>query len=691
MQATALATALVVALALFPGASAHAELPRSPAAAPKPAESSNSTEVAKSDNSGKVLESAKAAISGKAAEAGKASEAGKAAESPPAGPSPPASAAATAGATEPPNGDHNGPKYEDAFVRSKVRKNHLTLEPSPEGKKIGEIVVEVEDTFDSLDLGKFARLIGDIPLVSAVPRVANMLHATTRRYVVARELLFAVGQPYRQAVVDETERNLRGIVVLAIAKLIPCKGSSPDTVRVLVATKDLFSLRFETDFQISGGRLDYLKASMVERNLAGRNKLVAVNFGLTRDTFSVGETFIEPRLLGTRIALEESAALTFGRGGRGLEGGSAHLGVGQPLYSLASKWAFEVTSDFSYGVNRSFRGGDFYRCFQAATATSAVTCDNAISSQAMRTRLLRSANNVTPIYEAEAVTVGASVTRRFGARVKHDVSFGYGLRHHQYSLLGDFPDAAFRDAVREQFLPRSEDASYLFGSYRTFDARYVTLRNVSRFALTEDYQYGHDVRLITRWANHIFGVDNIFVEVDGSAQYRWRIGSENLLTVAARAQGRAEASGLVNKRYAFALSNLSPVLGIGRLLLDLTAIFRFDDRDNVRSTLGGNLGLRGYDSDEFRGRHMINMHLEYRSLPLDILTLQVGFAAFWDAGHAADEVSQLKLRHSIGAGLRILLPQVNRMVIRVDLGFPLSDGGPNNLGQQLAISFDQAF
>lgn len=577
-------------------------------------------------------------------------------------------------------------KYEDAFVRSKLKKNALVPDPNPEGKTIEEILVEVEEIFDDQDQGQLAK----VPIIGVAPRYANYLHATTKRYVAAREVLFDVGQPYRRALAAETERNLRGIVIFAIGRVVPCLGSAPNTVKVLVATKDLWSLRLETDFQVSGGRLDFLRMNVIERNLAGRYKLLSGILQITRDTFSVGQGFIEPRLLGTRIVVEEQAQITFGRGGRGIEGSSGRLSVGQPLYALATKWGFEGAVDYTVGVTRQFRGGDFFRCF-TGDAPARILCDNEIRSAAQRNALLASRNSVTPVYETQVVTVGLAGVRRFGDEVKHDVSFGYGFRHRRFNLVGDFPDEGFRDAVRAQFLPRAEDASFVYAGYRTFDTKFTTLKNVNRFALTEDFQHGHDIRFLTRWANQIFGVNNVFVEVDGSAQYRWLLGGENLLTVAARGQSRADGTGLVDNRFTFLINNISPVLGVGRLIFEAFGVFRFDDRDNVRSTIGGNAGLRGYDSDEFRGRHAVNMHLEYRSLPVDILTLQVGFVGFYDAGHAADSVSQLKLRHSIGAGLRIYLPQVNRMVIRMDFGIPLNPGGPDSAGSQFAFSFDQAF
>jgi len=210
-------------------------------------------------------------------------------------------------------------------------------------------------------------------------------------------------------------------------------------------------------------------------------------------------------------------------------------------------------------------------------------------------------------------------------------------------------------------------------------------------ATTEDFQVGHNLRATARWANKLFGgFDNPFLELEAVAQYRWNIGPKNLLTLYGQAQTRVTTEGTVNTRFAFELNNVSPILGWGRLIFDAVAIFRFEDQDNVRSTIGGNSGLRGYENDQFRGRHLVNLHLEYRTLPIDLATSQLGFVAFWDSGHAADELSLLKLKHSLGVGLRIFFPQINTMVLRIDLGFPFNDGAAT-FGRRVSISFGQAF
>ena len=77
----------------------------------------------------------------------------------------------------------------------------------------------------------------------------------------------------------------------------------------------------------------------------------------------------------------------------------------------------------------------------------------------------------------------------------------------------------------------------------------------------------------------------------------------------------------------------------------------------------------------FVGESVAASNLEYRSRPVEILTLQLGGAAFYDAGVVRDGVKTFDVHQSAGFGMRALFPQLDRVVFRVDEGFPLAEGG----------------
>ncbi|MFN7973258.1 MAG: hypothetical protein U0166_13085 [Acidobacteriota bacterium] len=76
--------------------------------------------------------------------------------------------------------------------------------PSPDeleaaGARIGSIGIERVDVFDRSQKGE-NHFLG---------RLTNVLHIETRDGVVRRELLFHEGDLFRQALLDETARNIR--------------------------------------------------------------------------------------------------------------------------------------------------------------------------------------------------------------------------------------------------------------------------------------------------------------------------------------------------------------------------------------------------------------------------------------------------------------------------------------------------
>jgi hypothetical protein len=65
-------------------------------------------------------------------------------------------------------------------------------------------------------------------------------------------------------------------------------------------------------------------------------------------------------------------------------------------------------------------------------------------------------------------------------------------------------------------------------------------------------------------------------------------------------------------------------------------------------------------------------NVEFRAKPFEVLTSWLGFVFFYDVGSAFDV--NPTLTHTVGFGLRLLLPQLNKDVIRIDFGLVI--GGP---------------
>jgi hypothetical protein len=82
--------------------------------------------------------------------------------------------------------------------------------------------------------------------------------------------------------------------------------------------------------------------------------------------------------------------------------------------------------------------------------------------------------------------------------------------------------------------------------------------------------------------------------------------------------------------------------------------------------------LRGYPVNQFTGYGAkVTQHIEIRTTALKLAFLRLGGLVFFDAGHAADDLSQLSLYENVGFGLRLLIPQLNTYALRADWAFPL--------------------
>ena len=151
----------------------------------------------------------------------------------------------------------------------------LALDPAPEGKTIGAIQVVNLEVFQPNDGGLLEWF--------------NHFHRTSREHHVRRESLLLPGMTYDPALADETMRNLRNRTaygardpqlsgIVAVLPVTTVAAIAPDAVDILIVTRDLWSLRFNSDYNYQPGYLINLSASLSENNFLGWRKQVALGF-----------------------------------------------------------------------------------------------------------------------------------------------------------------------------------------------------------------------------------------------------------------------------------------------------------------------------------------------------------------------------------------------------------------------------
>lgn len=556
--------------------------------------------------------------------------------------------------------------YEREALDQALAARGLELDPSPEGKVVGQIHV--------VNLEVFGPRAGLLQLL-------NIFHRTTRENIIRREVLLRPGDTWDPTIVEESRRRLSDPIFTALAVMTAVKSPEPGKVDLLVVTRDLWSLRLNSIFELQEGELTLLSVSLAENNFLGLRKQIAMTFDMDQGSYSVGPLYVDKNIRGTRMTLYAYAAALFAREDSEPEGSRSQIILSYPLWSLKRRWSATLDVRHFDGVIRSFLGTDL-RTYDAPETAE----DDAVPY----------------IYARQTVSAAAQVTRAFaGANLSalhHQVTLGYQLSSDSSSLQGDFPAVA--DNVRAAFvrdvLPREEVASTPFVRWRVFTPRFVTYRNIDTYDLPEDRTLGPDIQVELGASPSFLGADPPFARASMNAQWTFDLAESGSFQIATSASTRYQDSELIDTRVTSTLALATPpIAGVARAVVGAVGDFRINETNNRFSALGGDTGLRGYRIGAFTGENLWRANIELRTLPIPVLFARAGALLFWDGGHAADDVSDLTIKHNLGLGLRWVVPQLQAVVFRFDYALPLSDDEIAGIGAgfpgRLTAGVDQAF
>ena len=552
-------------------------------------------------------------------------------------------------------GDYSS--YERESIDDALKARDATIDDSPEGKTIEGVDVEALDVIEKRD---------------PAPGFLNYFHARSRPYVIEREVLLGVGDRYRQALVDETARNLRDLIQLSLVVVVPMRGSAPDKVRLLVITKDVWSLRLNSDFRIAGGKLEYLLLQPSEWNVAGTHQTVGAQLVWQPLSYSLGARYQEPRLWGSRVALASDANVIISSKQGKPEGSYGAAAIGQPLFSARTEWAWQVAGAWRDEVNRRYSNGEL-KTYDA----KATDFDDKIPFQ----------------YRSSVYTSVASITRSFGWATKNDAILGFEANrraYHTFDLSAFDPRAAAEFNAR--FLPIGDTRVNPFIEYRGYTSDFLRVLDFETLGLQEDFRLGHELDLKLYPVSTSLGSSRTFMGVSAAAQYTVPLG-DGLARAAIESIVESQSDGVADALVEGKERAVTPRLGFGRLVFDAHQLYRPRNSLNRLSFLGGEGRLRGYPTHYAFGKNVVAYSLEFRTRPLELLSTELGAAFFYDTGDAYDDFSQIDLKHSVGFGLRALFPQLDQLVFRVDVGFPIACHGlpPGVSPVQVVLTFDQAF
>ncbi len=135
-----------------------------------------------------------------------------------------------------------------------------------------------------------------------IERINIRGNTRTRDYVIRREFDIGEGDPYNRALIDRAERRLKNLSYFKSVKITTEPGSAPDRVVVDVDVEE----QSTGEFSISGGYSTaegfIAELSIAERNLMGRGQFAKASISYGQYTRGVDLSFVEPYLLGYRMA-----------------------------------------------------------------------------------------------------------------------------------------------------------------------------------------------------------------------------------------------------------------------------------------------------------------------------------------------------------------------------------------------------
>ena len=478
----------------------------------------------------------------------------------------------------------------------------------------------------------------------------NLFHRTTRDDIIRRELLIAPGQTWDQELVDETLRKIRNPFLSNVVVILPVASSLADRVDVLVVTRDVWSLRFNTNFQVHDGVLRLLNTSISENNLMGWRKTASIQFNMDQSIYWAGPFYSDPNVLGSRLKLQTQVSTIHNRHTNAFEGTSSNVSLSKPLWSLSSIWAGSVQFNHIDYIARRFVGN-----------TAVLEYD----------------------YQYYGGQVGGSAT--LGKGVKHQISTSYRFSDKETQL---------RSAANANVglpPPSKRDSSVVLG-YSVYTPKYVEVRDVDSFDFREDHRVGPTASVSVSQGIPALGSDERYNGISLSASWLFALPKESIIRVSSSWYGRFLKTEFVDHSAAAGFYAVTPRLGrFARFVGRASVQRRFRNGSlSLPYQLGAENGMRGYAIGQFQGETVLLTQLEMRTMPLHLGFVRLGSVLFWDMGHASDDWRGLTPHHDVGVGLRMLIPQANPYVLRADWAFATQGRAPGWPGR-FSFGFQQVF
>ncbi|MEE9554411.1 MAG: BamA/TamA family outer membrane protein [candidate division Zixibacteria bacterium] len=485
-----------------------------------------------------------------------------------------------------------------------------------EGKTISSIEVVRCDVFDD-------KIREKTPFYY---RWGNYLHIITKERVVRNELLFDIGEPVDSLRIIESQRNLR-LRGFISEVFVSAESNGPDSVDLTITTIDYWTTKIALFTELNGG--DYVfGASASEVNFLGNGQAVEIGGQTTSDEDSYSLFVGDRRLGGTRYAGSfYYTGTTYGDG--------LIVYFARPQYSLSVRTGFRARYRKTDGIRRMFYDGDEVFRYK---------------------RMYREFDS--------KIIYSRGMLKRIDLYIKYNYEFK------------DYAPDDFSSPLN-YIIPSDETKSYPSLGFGLSIIKYDMQRYLDEAGTPEDLTLGAAVGISLGRSVPEFGADYTGTRPEFSVKFlakpysRLFVGAKNKIFWW-RHNGQDTEIRSRTEAMVYLKTGVTNVL-TARWLTD----FAWRQKSTYQLILGGANGLRGYPVYRFSGNRLAIGNLEYRFyLPLEILTVRIGGAAFFDIGNVWQRYEKIDLgdlRSNVGLGLRFgLTKSSTSRVLRFDVAKSLS-------------------
>ena len=560
----------------------------------------------------------------------------------------------------------------------------LEIDPAPWGKPIATVQVYNENVFAEDNFLQFL----------------NFIHFTTREKAIRDELTINAGDMWDDDKVAESARRLHDPLYSSVVAMIPAKSAQPGKVDLLVVTRDVWSLRFNTQYTYQQGSLTNLSISISENNFLGHRNVLSAALLMDQGSLAVGPLFIDKNFLGKHLDFRARVDTIMTRqtldvitpdgghvptgdpkgledgGGYRKEGSDATISLSRPLWSLASEWGAGGSFSYRNAIARSYFGTGIRSYDDPRTPES---------------------ETLAREFRYQTWSVNANATRQWGSWLKQQLTLGYTVTDQNPSLLPNAPMDPMlqQDFIRDVF-PRNEVISQAYVEYAFFTPRYKTMRNIGTYELAEDVRVGPDLDVSYAQALAALGSTHTFGRPSLSVGWTFPFGGDGFVRPSASTSIRIQPNGdgvhdTIDNTASAAIRAASPTLRFLRVVAQAGVDTRWHDTQNSYFTIGSDSGLRGYPINAFYGQRRFSAQLEVRTTPIPVSVLRMGAVMFYEAGGAANSLDEMTVYHDIGAGIRLLIPQTSRELLRFDIAVPLRPSPNNPVSPHFIAGFESYF